>query len=142
MRKFTRLSGWCAGAVLVAGSTVVSGAGAAQAASVQRSVQVCSFGNYTAYAKVVGGGLSLKLEQVPAGTCWTTNYISNGQPAEIYLFGLYNISHKGFEVGVCHGVTNSRINFGAAGTTTAPKFAVSFGSTEPSSWCDRGPGVE
>ncbi|PWI15844.1 hypothetical protein DI272_17960 [Streptomyces sp. Act143] len=141
MGRFTKLSGWCAGALLVAGSTVVGGAGAAQAATVQRAVKVCSFGNYTSYAKVVGGGLNTQLQRVPAGSCWTTTYLSNGQPADIYLFGLYNISHKGFEVGVCHSVTNSLVNFGAAGQTTAPEFAVSFGGDGPSSWCTPGPGV-
>ena len=124
------------GAGLLAGGALVAMVSPAQATPVLSSatITVCAQGNYTAYAKIVAtdGSVSMDLSKVAQGKCLTTvaDFILNDPHAtiDVYVFGLYNISHKGFDV--CHygGAAesidaNTSATFDAAGTTTSPYLA-------------------
>ncbi|MFF5085411.1 hypothetical protein ACFY36_50940 [Actinoplanes sp. NPDC000266] len=108
----------------------------AATATLRAKIQVCAHGNYTAYAKVVTStGSSIKLTQVPQGQCWTDSILLDSGSYKIWLFGLYNVSHKGFNVSpwgdaalVNGGATADPrpVSFEAAGTTTAPSFHLKF----------------
>ena len=124
------------GAGLLAGGALVAMVSPAQATPVlsNATITVCAQGNYTAYAKIVAtdGSVSMDLSKVTQGKCLTTvaDFILNDPHAAInvYVFGLYNVSHKGFDV--CHygGAAesidpNTSAAFDAAGTTTNPYLA-------------------
>jgi hypothetical protein len=123
------------GAGLLAGgalAAMVSPAQAATTAQQRVTVTLCAEGNYTAYAKVVAedGSLSMDLTHVPAGQCATNSVLLNSSSlVRIWLFGIYNVSHKGFDV--CK-------DGGAAGTAT-PGFSGTFhvgGTTTDPVWLD------
>ncbi|MEU8817386.1 hypothetical protein [Actinoplanes sp. NPDC048796] len=118
-------------AALLGGALAASPAGAAPA-TLRAKIQVCAHGNYTAYAKVVTStGSSIKLTQVPQGQCWTDSVLVDSGTYKVWLFGLYNVSHKGFNVNPSGGAALTNIGstttplpvgFEAVGTTTAPNY--------------------
>lgn len=91
-------------------------------------------GNYTAYAKIVGDGNNTDLTHVRPGSCFSNDLILTGSTDfTVWLFGLYNISHKGFDVvpggAPAAGCWNTgkvhEIDLWAAGTTTTPAWTNS-----------------
>ncbi|SNY60848.1 hypothetical protein [Paractinoplanes atraurantiacus] len=102
--------------------------------TLRAKIQVCAHGNYTAYAKVVTStGSAIKLTQVPQGQCWTDSILIDSGAYKVWLFGLYNVSHKGFNVNPYgnQALTNGgattdppAFSFEALGTTTSPTFSV------------------
>ncbi|MFJ9558892.1 hypothetical protein ACIRQQ_02470 [Streptomyces fuscichromogenes] len=136
MKRLTRWGASLAGAALVTGGALAGSAGTAQAATVNRlTVKVCAVGNYTAYAKIVGDGNNTDLTRVTPGSCFSDSVILTGSADyTVWLFGLYNISHKGFDV-VADGApaaggwntgTVHEIDLWAGGTTTSPTWANSL----------------
>jgi hypothetical protein len=125
-------------AALAAGASLFATAGTAQADTDHHvKVEVCAEGNYTAYAKwderatpIGAPALTISLNHVPAGTCGSAFVLVPGLGASVnvYLFGLYNISGKGFDVETSGGPaihTSSTINtivLHAQGTTTSPRY--------------------
>jgi hypothetical protein len=121
------------GAGLLAGGALAATVSPAQAATADQqrvTVTLCAYGNYTAYAKVVAqdGSLSMDLTHVPAGQCATNSVLLNDSSAvNIYLFGIYNVSHKGFDVcrsggpaaAIVPGISQT---FHVGGTTTDPEW--------------------
>jgi hypothetical protein len=90
------------GTTVAAAAGLLAGtAGAAEAAGPRISVVVCADGNYTAYAKVVAqdGSFNQSLHHAPAGACWTNSVqLNTSASINVFLFGIYNVSHKGFDV--------------------------------------------
>jgi hypothetical protein len=131
----------CAG--VLAGGALVATVSPAQAAAQPRvTVTLCADGNYTAYAKVVAedGSFSLDLAHVAPGPCWTDNILVNDSSAlDIYLFGIYNVSHQGFDVCFDGGAAESvdvgfSGTFHVGGTTTDPEWLdFPFGGCGPRS---------
>jgi hypothetical protein len=119
MRKKTKWSAGLMGSVLLAGAALAVPAGSARASVDPQSIEICSYGNYTSYAKVVGGGLDQDETHVPAGSCFT-DYLQVSGFVTIYLFGIYNTSHVGFEIGYCQADPFSWARFYTSGITTNP----------------------
>jgi hypothetical protein len=121
------------GAGLLAGGAVAAMVSPAQADTQPRvNLTLCADGNYTAYMKVVAqdGSFSQSLTHVPQGQCFTDNVLLNDwSPVNIYLFGIYNVSHRGFDV--CRS--------GGAAEGVSPGFSGTFhvgGSTTDPEWLD------
>lgn len=113
---------------LLGGALAASPAQAANAA-IRTTVKVCAHGNYTAYAKVVdSSGAAIKLTEVPSGACHTDSVLINSGAYKVWFFGLYNVSHKGFNVRADNGAWlfwttgNPGLYLEALGETTAPRY--------------------
>ncbi|SOF02403.1 hypothetical protein SAMN05446589_9549 [Streptomyces sp. OV198] len=135
MKRRARWGASLAGAALLAGGVVAGTTATAQAATVTNrlTIKVCATGNYTAYAKIVGDGNNTDLTHVKAGSCFSDNIILTGTGSyDLWLFGLYNTTHKGFDVvaggGPAGGGWNTgkvrEIDFWTGGTTTAPGWSA------------------
>lgn len=105
----------------LAGGAVLAGAAPA-GASTPLSVTLCSQGNYTSYVKIVGGGLNQGQTHVAAGQCWTDNPLVSSS-VDMYVFGIYNVSHKGFEIGEYGGIQGN-IQVATFGQSTSPSCDV------------------
>jgi hypothetical protein len=91
-------------AALGIGASIVTAAGAAQAAPAaprEVKVEVCAEGSYTSYAKWVQAGQDLGLPHQAPGGCQSTFVlpVDNQAPVTLYIFGVDPTTHKGFEMG-------------------------------------------
>lgn len=124
MNRYSRWGAGLAGSALLAGVALVGTTGVAQADAGGRiSVEVCAEGNYTAYAKWVGGGLSQDETHVTPGTCFTDGLLvpQPNATSTLYLFGIDPSTHKGFQVfqlTVADLPSVSKILFRAQGTSS------------------------
>lgn len=105
-------SRWGAAAFFAAGlaGAGILASGPAQAAAQgsgpgndSTAVEVCNESNYVAFAKWVGNGLSQDETHVNPGTCFTDTLlfpgdVSQGAVAELWLFGINPVTHKGFDL--------------------------------------------
>ncbi|XVV16178.1 hypothetical protein ACQP2X_18025 [Actinoplanes sp. CA-131856] len=114
---------------LLGGALAAAPPAEAAAAGIRTTIKVCAHGNYTAYAKVVTStGASLKLTEVPQGKCQTDSILIDSGSYKVWFIGLYNVSHKGFNVRtdntywLFQTAGYPGLSLEALGTTTAPRY--------------------